>query len=138
MHWWWFYGFVTASSVLTIYRDKRRSGDALGAVLLLAGLWVISNLSHMSLPQPNNTFFPVLDAVSASCLVWAWRFRQASWKLALIALFGADMWTHVGYFSSFDPSEHTKHVYDLTLNVLYLGQLLAVVSPTLLRRITAV
>lgn len=125
MHWWIFYGLLTIGSVTTVFFRKRRPRDTLGAVFLLAILWLAWNLSHWFL-EPYTQFFPVMDALATGSLVWLWKYRVNWWRGLLISLFLSECYIHAAYFALGDHSREALYAYNLKQNLIYAAQLACV------------
>lgn len=137
-----FYGALTFGAVVLVHHGYRLSPgrlseDTFTAMIALAIMWTISVCCHAFMPKPYNQLFPIMDGVVVAYMMWAWRRRLSHWKVALILTLVADGLVHRGYFESSDHSFESRYRYDLTLNLIYIGQLLCVSSTgiqALLRR----
>lgn len=116
------YGLLVALALLaTAVAEKAiRSDNLVGAAILLAGTWLISNaVASLGIPACAE-YFPYMDA---ACLVWfLWISPGRLWVGALALLFGADCGLHMLY----QQGMATAHDYVLTLNVFFFLQLCCV------------
>lgn len=126
-----FYGILTVIVVGLAIASPVRD-EVLPPALMLALLFIFSNLSHVLLRinDPYNAFYMILDAGAAIMLALSWRHELNSWRVCLILLFLFDCMAHVVYRERGDTSFRARYAYDLTLNLLYIGQLACIAIPS--------
>lgn len=120
-----FYGAVTLGVLLLTFQGRDR--DARGAAIVLALLYVLTNICQVFVHHPYNQFYPILDGATAAALIWFWRWSLRPWKAALICFLLVDVLIHVGYFRAGDTGHDARYVYDLRLNLVFLAQWVCVV-----------
>lgn len=118
-----FYGFLTLST-FAIAAKKPASGNLL-AISVLTVLFVITNIGYYFERHKYNQYFPISDGIAVIFLTYIWRNEFETWKFILVLCLFADIVFHVIYFSN---RNYSSYNYALTLNLLYIIQLLAVAS----------
>lgn len=113
--------------------DKPNHADAVGASALLCLSYGISNLSIALYGFPDGILvYPVLDLCLA-LMVWrAWARRKRWWKLSLMALLVSQMVFHVALIMTWKTgalSTSAHYFYALAINLLFIGELIAVAFP---------
>jgi hypothetical protein len=128
MVWGAVYGLAALSTVL-ISRTGPKRNVQFFAVLMLV-FWLLSNvIDRMLFWTDAVQISAVMDAIGMSLAINATFQRFRWWKIVLAACFAAQLLTHIALM--FMPeSQDVLYQYRLILNLLFLGELAAVVSPT--------
>lgn len=128
MHVWPIYAALTIGTLLLVWRNARVSGQTLvfGGALLIASIWLFSNLCHWWLRPESRIFFPTIDLMSGIAFLMIWRRQREMWALCMSALLAIDGVIHLAYFGAPTADYSVRYRYDLALNMVFLLQLACV------------
>jgi hypothetical protein len=128
MVWGAVYGLAALSTALVSRTGPKRNVQ--GFSLLMLGFWLLSNLIDRMLYWTDAVqVSAVMDAIGMSLAINATFQRYRWWKIVLAGCFAAQLLTHIALM--FLPeSQGVLYQYRLILNLLFLGELASVASPT--------
>ena len=129
MVWGAVYGLAALSTALISRTGPKRNVQFFA--LLLLSFWLLSNVLGRVLYWVDSVqVSAVMDAIGMSLAVNASFRRFRWWKLVLAGCFAAQLLTHIALM--FLPeSQGVRYQYRLLLNLLFLGELVSVASPTI-------
>lgn len=134
MHWWFIYGALTLAMLKLAWEARADLPGVWGAALILAATWSASNLAHFFLHPHPREFYPVMDSLCAATFALSWGGLRRRYLGLLALLFVAQGLAHAVFYN-FTPWDYAaRYRYDLTLNLLYLAQLVCIAVPSWHRR----
>lgn len=110
-------------------RPHERHPDAVGAALAQVGVWSAAMGSQALLSPPDSMMIgPVVDAMLAVWMAYAWFTHRERWKLVFLAFLGVEALAHVVFQTEY-RGEGVLYRYVLVLNLSFLAQLACVATP---------
>lgn len=112
-----------------IKRPRHADPSAVWAALGICALWLLYvTVKVMHLPD-TFVFNAVMDLVAIFAVMRLYQRQKALWKVVLAFAFLAQLCLHVVYGGLSDRSALTQWRYSTGLDVFYVIQLLAIITP---------
>lgn len=135
--WTLFYGAITAITIWLAF--KSRTPGVRPAAYLLGCSYLLSNFSVLFIHPYHGQLYPLMDTIFAAVFLTMWMKTDRFWIFAVGIVSVVMTIRHAMFFTSGDNGYLARYAYDLSLNLLYLLQLLIVSAMSVVRprRVTA-
>lgn len=122
---------VLCPLVINLIARARLNGsfvDACGMSMFVAVLWLMTHLMDQTYPFPHNkALHPMFDLAGGMTAMGLWISKPKTWKLVLAYLFAIQCFFDVVFAIAIitTPAHTLQYPYVLALNLLFIGQLIA-------------